>query len=259
MNARVIRIVMGFCFLAWFINAPGNPGFIRNFNDALERPIRIIGAPAPLIHPLLAIAFYALPLTLLLGVRSPERFGKLAAVVYAVSAGALCMHIETCNDATFVTALWVSLWLLWFTWNADRTDRAFQIIARGLAHGIISLVFLGALVGKLTLEYTSGEAFYGLYFARDQGFPYPYLRSHFTQEDVRSIATWFSRFAIVSECALACSVFLPTRVVTALLIGVSAMMMLARNYNLFSVLGSLIGLMVATLIVDRDHRLSAKL
>lgn len=249
-NARTFRVVLGFLLAAWFVNAPGTPGFLRNFDDALAMPLRLDGFPRLLTDPRIAFALYLAPATLLVALLRPDKLARFAAPAMAVLAFAACVHVETASDATFVTSLWVSLWLTWFTANAHRSDEAFGVIARGLAHAVVALVFLGGLVGKLTPEYWSGEAFYGLYFQRDSGWPYPWLRANFSATEVRDIAVWFSRAAIVAEASLVAAPFLPTRPLLAMFTTTMLGMMIARNYNLFSVLGSLFGLLVAMHLAD---------
>lgn len=253
-NRRIFRVVAGFWLAGWFINAPGNPGFLRNFREALDFSLSHDGFPVALTDARVAFALYLAPLFAVPACVWALRFGRAASMLFvACSLGAL-MHLETCSDATFTTSFWVSLWLLWFTHGAARSDEAFLAIARGSAHAVMGLVFLGGFVGKCTPQYWSGETFHGLYFQSGTGFPYPWLRAHGSPETVRDVATWFSRAALAGEGVLTLAPLLPTRLVLGVFSVTMVTMMVARNYNLFSVLGCLLGLMIGAELIRRRER-----
>ena len=170
----VFRVVVGFWLFGWYCNAPGTPGFLHNFIEALRYQLDDPLFPAFMQSARLALVLYLTPVFLLLPLLWPRReLARGATVLMGSVSFACCLHLETCNDATFVTSFWVALWLGWFVWNGDRRDKHFYAIARGLAHAAIGMVFLGGLVGKLTPEYGSGEAFYRLYFRDNPAWPYP--------------------------------------------------------------------------------------
>ncbi len=250
-NRLVFRVVSGFWLAGWFINAPGDPGFLKNFRDALAVPLESDAFPGALTDPSVAFALYLAPLIAVPLWFFPERFARaMSGLFVAASLGAL-LHLETCSDATFLTSFWVSLWLLWLSREAHRSDEGFFAVARGSAHAVMGLVFLGGFLGKCTPQYWSGEAFYGLYFQSGAGFPYPWLRAHASVETVRAIATGFSRTALVGEGVLTLAPLLPTRFVLGLFAITMATMMVARNYHLFSVLGCLAGLMIGAELLRR--------
>lgn len=254
----VLRVVLGFWLVAWFINAPGEPGFIDNFEDAVLHPIHYAAFPSVLTHPGFAYAVYVSPSVCVSALFWDDvRLWRGAGLVTLGASLVMCLHIETCNDATFVTAWWVSLWLNWMVHNRHRRGRRVAVLARGLAHAIVGLIFLGGLVGKLTGQFHDGEAFYGLYFQHGQDFPYDVLREGRSRAAYRELATWFSRLAISSEAMLVASPFLPTRFVLPFYVAAMVVMMTFRNYNLFSVLGAPLGLLIAAELLQRRARGSA--
>ena len=202
--------------------------------------------------PRLAVAAYVAPALATFALGTPARALARATAVLLVAVSLFeCLHLETCNDATFVTSFWTALWLLWFVRGAGRADPAFAVHARALAQCVVGLMFLGGAVGKLTAEHWSGEAFYRLYFRDNDGWPYPLLRAELEPGTVRALATVFSRTAIGGEILMALCPLLPSR--AALVVGGAAMlvMMSAWNFHLASVLASLFGLLVASELLGR--------
>lgn len=249
---RVFRVVVAFWLAAWFCNAPGNPGFWRNFVDAQHFALDYPALPGLLTSPRLALTIYLAPALVGWALVWPtRRLARIAAGLCSGCAAIACFHLETCNDATFVTAFWVSLWLNWFVWQAPRDDRPFYGVARGLAHMVVGMIFLGAVVGKLTGEYASGEAFYRLYFRDNPSWPYPTLRASFDEASLRGVAKWFTRSSLWAETMLALAPILPTRFVLVLGAATMLVMMSAWTFHLFSVLGSLLGLLIAAELTRR--------
>lgn len=250
---RALRVVLGFWLAAWFINAPGEPGFIDNFEDALAHPIHYDAFPGLLTDPGFAYAVYLAPLALIPALfLQSARVWRAAALATTITSALMCLHLETCSDATFVTTFWVSLWLNWCVHNRHRRGRRVLVIGQGLAHAIIGLIFLGGVVGKLTGEFHDGEAFYGLYFQHGRGFPYDALREGRSHLEYRQLATWFSKGAISAETMLIASPVLPTQFVLPFYVVVMIAMMVSRNYNLFSVLGAPLGLLIAAEMMRRQ-------
>jgi hypothetical protein len=249
-STRLFRIALGFWLFGWFCNGPG---FLNNFFDALRLPIEYDLFPGALRSPALALSAYLAPLLALGAFTSPSRaVARGTSVSLAALAFYLCIHLDTCNDATFVTSFWSALFLTWLTWNGDRSDAAFALHGRALAQAIVGLMFLGAAVGKLTPEYRSGEAFFGLYFRDNESFPYTWMRANLPADTIRAAAAWFSRFAISAELVLAAAPLLPTRFVLAGAATTMLAMMLAWTFHLASVLSCLFGLLVVAAILERD-------
>lgn len=249
-NTRVYRIALAFWLFGWFCNAEG---FTRNFLDALRFPISYDLFPAVIRLPGIAFAAYLLPMAGAAALVWPTRaVARSISPALAIIALFECFHLETCNDATFVTSFWSALWLTWLAFSGHRDDDAFRLQARALAQGVVGLMFLGGAVGKLTPEHRSGEAFYGLYFRDNDSFPYPWLKAHFSADTVRGMASWFSRFALSGEIVLSAAPLLPTRFVLAGAAVSMSTMMLAWTFHLASVLSCLFGLLVASYLLDRD-------
>jgi hypothetical protein len=249
-NVRVFRIVAAAWLVGWFWKAWFFAGYY--FSEIWAYPLRYDGLPRVLVHPALASVAWACPV-LVIGALVHPRAGTLraAAALMTASAALACLHLETFSDATFVTSFWVALWLLWFTANAARRDAAFRLHARALAQITVAVIFLGGVVGKLTPEYTSGEAFHQLYFVQKDTWPYPWLRGELSAGGLRTLATWFSRAAITVEAIMALSFLLPYRRAAVLGIVVMTGMVVVSTWNLLSVMACLIGLVAALLVDDQ--------
>lgn len=249
---RVARIVLGFWLFGWYLNAPREYGFLDHLTESLDFPIYNAALGSLLSDSRLSLAAYLAPLaSLLLFVRSDVRSWRVLSIAITACAAITSLHVQLCNDATFLTSFWVGLWLVWFCYHHDRDDAWLDSVGRGLAHGVVGLMFLGALVLKLTPEYESGAAFHGLYFQQEQSWPYPWLRSSYSRETVRELAFWFSRAAIFTETVLAASPLLPTRFVLPAFAGTALVMLFARNYHLFSVHSCLLGLLIGAFMLQR--------
>lgn len=251
MNVRVFRIVASAWLVGWFWKAWFFVGYY--FSEIWAHPFRYDGLPQVLVHPALAAIAWASPLLVIVALVYPRGWTlRAAAGLMAGAALIACLHFETFSDATFVTSFWVALWLVWFAANARRTDTALYLHARALAQCTLALVFLGGALGKLTPEYTGGEAFYQLYFVQKDGWPYPWLRDAVSADALRVIATWFSRAVISVELVIAMCPLLPYRLTTIGGTVVMAGMVVISTWNLLSVMACLIGLMLALLLVE-DH------
>jgi len=247
-NVRVFRIVACAWLVGWFCKAPFFAGYY--LAEIWTYPITYTGLPRVLVHPALATIAWLAPLLALAAIAVPRTWTmRTAAALMTGSAFVGCIHFETFNDATFVTSFWVSLWLVWFTANARRTDVALYLHARMLAQCIVALVFLGGAVGKLTGAYVTGEAFYQLYFMQKSSWPYPWLRDAVSPDALRAIATWLSRAVIGVELALVLSPLVSFRRAAIGGIAVMLAMVLVSTWYLTSVMACLIGLLVALLLV----------
>lgn len=250
-NVRVFRIVAAAWLVGWFWKAWFFVGYY--FDEIWAHPFRHAGLPPALVHPALATIAWAAPVLVIGALVVPRAWTvRAASGLMAAAALVACLHVETFSDATFVTSFWVALWLVWFAANAHRADAALFLHARALAQCTLALVFFGGAIGKLTPEYTSGEAFYQLYFVQKDSWPYPWLRDAVSPDALRSIATWFSRSVIAAELVVAAGALLaPYRVVaiggTVVMIG----MVVISTWNLLSVMACLIGLLLA-LVRARD-------
>ena len=255
-NVRVVRIVAGAWLVGWFWKAWFFAGYY--FDEIWAHPLHYAGLPRVLVHPAVAAVAWAAP-ALAIGALVVPRVWTLraAAALMAIAAFVACLHVEMFSDATFLTSFWVALWLVWFTANIRRTDAALRLHARTLAQCTLALVFLGGVVGKLTPEYTGGEAFYHLYLLQKTSWPYQWLRAALSPEALRTLATWFSRAVIAGELALALAPLWPYRVAaiggSIVMIGMVAI----STWNLLSVMACLIGLLLALLGAQGDGAVSS--
>jgi hypothetical protein len=252
-NALVYRVVLVGWLVGWYWKGAFYVPFL--FTQAFAQPLAFETLPAWLQAPWLAALVWALPalaLPTLLVSRLPLMRG--AAALLVVCSFVACVHLETFTDATFVVSFWVALWLLWFSFSAHRDDEDLALHGRVLALSVVGLVFLGGVLGKLTGEYTGGEAFHHLYFLQKDTWPYPWLRDAVSPEALRSIATWFSRAAIAGELLLAASPLLPHRLAVGLGCAVMGGMVVVSTLYLLSVMACLVGLLLASLWLSGQRR-----
>lgn len=157
----------------------------------------------------------------------------------------LCLHQGSYNDVTFCTAFWTSVWGWWYVRRVDRDAPAvLHDKAAFLAHSILAVILLGGAVGKMTSGYWDGAVLYDIYFADRNYWTFNVLRSWFDPAELRSIATWYSRFVILTELLGPIAlVILPRR--AASLVGMVILFGIAllSNLQLFSVLTCLLSLL----------------
>ena len=171
----------------------------------------------------------------------------IAAAVVWISATIACLHQGSHNDMTFATAWWTSLWSLWLACQMERkpgVEPELQLRrAALLSRCIVSMILLGGAVGKWTSEYWSGQVLYEIYFIDRDFWVFNRLRESFDQEGLRTVAMWYSRKVIVVETLCGFGLWmLPPRWAAGIAVTVLTSIALFSNFNLFSVLLSLIGL-----------------
>ncbi len=211
--------------------------------------------PSWLASPWVILAAYGLAITALatlLWVRSLA-WRKAASWVAIFSLSVLCLHQGSYNDMTFVTAWWTMLWSLWLVHRIGvDEDKVLVRKAARLSRGIVSVILLGGAAGKWTESYWSGQVLYEIYFVDRDFWVFNGLRRMLSEDSLRELAKWYSRKVIVIETACGLGLWaLPPR--TAATIGVVVMMSIAcfSNFNLFSVLLSLVGLAAVGWLVPR--------
>ena len=244
---RAFRLAGTLWLAGWFWKA----GFFAEYfrDEALAYPVTYAGLPPWLEHPAVAVAAWLCPALAAIAVAWPRRaLARAAAILMAVASFVACVHLETCSDATFLTSFWAALWLVWLAHNGHRTDASFTRHARLLARSVVALMFLGAFAGKLTPEYTSGEAFHNLYFLTRDEWPYPALRASLEPERLREVATWSSRGAIAIEGLTATIPLWPHRPAVLFAIAVMLAMIGVTTFYLVSVLACLAGVCAAALV-----------
>lgn len=154
----------------------------------------------------------------------------------------LCVHQNSYNDVTFVCCAWTSLWCCWL---CSRIGERFETLyprAAWLSHIVLSLVFFGAVVGKLTPGYWSGEVLYEIYFKGRDFWTYNMLRDSMSEEALRQTAMWHSRMVVVSEFVCSFLWLMPRKLASGIAILVLCGIALTNNFSLFSVVTCLIAL-----------------
>lgn len=154
----------------------------------------------------------------------------------------LCVHQNSYNDVTFLCCAWASLWCLWY---ATRLHEPFETLyprAAWLTHLILSMIFIGGAIGKLTPGYWSGDVLYEIYFKDRDFWTYNLLRESMSSEGLRTAAMWHSRMVLCSELLCGLIWLMPRKLASIIAIVVLCGIALTNNIFLFSVVTSLIGL-----------------
>jgi hypothetical protein len=251
LERRVFRVVAAAWLLGWYWKSGFYAGYL--LGETFAWPLAHEGFPSALQHPAVSAVAWLAPLATVPALLRPARWGRPAAAVMTGSALIAVVHLETFTDATFLTSLLVGLWLLWFTHRGTRGDADAHVHAIALAQLTVAALFLAPALGKLTGDYTGGEAFYQLYFLDDR-WPYGWLRGQVSEDRLRIAATWFSRAAIVGELAIATLPLWPTRWAVAGGVAFMVGMIAVSTLYLLSVLAAPIGLLLAAGLLARSGR-----
>lgn len=154
----------------------------------------------------------------------------------------MCIHQQSYNDVTFLTCFWTCVWSWWFVRQLGQPAEVLLKRAAFLAHAILSVIFLGGTVGKLTPGYWSGEVLYNIYFEGRDYWLFNLMRQNLSNEYLELIARWYSRAIICVESICACLWLMPQRMASFLVVFVLCNIALMSNTQLFSVLTCLMGL-----------------
>ena len=155
----------------------------------------------------------------------------------------LCIHQQTYNDVTFVTCFWTVAWSAWFVWETGRRPEIELLtMATTFSHLILSLIFLGGAVGKMTPGYWSGEAIYGIYFESRNYWCFNLIRENISAEAIPELAKWYSRVIIMTECICSFLWLMPPRLASTIAFLTLFGIAFFSNFMLFSVVGCLMGL-----------------
>jgi hypothetical protein len=249
------RIVLGGWLLAWFINTPTNLLLFWRGGDypITEHPLipQLFRAPwlaqISLMLPLLGVAGF---------VCAHPRVLQALAALLCLCALLLLGHIFSYNDATYTTAFWTSLWLIWFASRLDVPTPAARAgtVCHGIAigQGMIGLCFFGGFIGKLTPEYWSGEALDHIYMIQKPTLLFRFLRDHWSPQTMQVWAVWLAQLMVVAEGLMATLIVWPTRFAAIGTGCVFSFMILLAGPQIISVLGSLAGLMAACLYLSES-------
>jgi hypothetical protein len=159
-----------------------------------------------------------------------------------VALAILCVHQMSFNDVTFFCCAWSSVWCLWM---ATRLHEPFECLferSAWLTHLILSLIFIGGAVGKLTAGYWDGTVLYEIYF-RDRDFwTYNLVRGLCPEDSLPVIAMWHSRVVVCAEWFCGFLWLMPRKTASVAAIVMLCGIALTNNFYLFSVVTCLIGL-----------------
>ena len=250
---RIFKIVFVFWLIGWYSKI----SFFKEYlwGITIERPLHYSFFPEIFTNPLTAQAAYVMPVLALVLVflKTPLRYCWIAGV-WIVSSLLMLGHLNTYNDATFVTSFWTAGWLFGLAWNLNPKDETVREQAQFSARCIVGMIFLGGLAGKLTPEYWNGDVFYHTHILQGQAGIWLWLRQHSTPEQMLIIARYFSQIAMAAEAFLVLSPVLPSRFVLTAAPAVMSGIVLFNTWRIFSVFACLIGILLACLIWE----LSAK-
>jgi hypothetical protein len=240
------RILVAFWLLGWFIKLDFFWTYL--FDTIVHYPFEIGLFPPFLRSPEVAQCFYVMPLfSLIVFLRRQKFYFYLSAAIMVLSSAVLLLHQDMHNDATFETSFWTGVWFLWFVTQMHREDEAFFYHARSLALCAVALIFWGGFVGKLTPEYWNGQVMGNIFMEQNYGLIGGWVRSYFSEAEIRFYFQWISKFVILGEGMLALSPLWPYRFVCFAGIPFMAGISLFTTWRIFSVLFCLIGLLIAGL------------
>lgn len=208
--------------------------------------------PSFFINPAVSVVFYLLPAFIIPSVFRPGR-GRLifSGVLMTVSSLMMLLHINSYNDATFVTSFWVGFWILWLSCQSDRTDYDLPQQAVLLAKLILGVIFFAGFIGKFTPEYLSGKAFYHIFWGDNKLWPHDWLIAHFSPDQLKSLSLYFSTFIIYTELLLACTPLFHSRFIFYLAPVLLLCFMITNTWAIFSVVGCLIGMILSCLFYKK--------
>lgn len=215
--------------------------------------------PPFFLNPYVSVIFFFLPAFCIPALIRPTRARLIfSSVLMVVSSLIMMLHINSYNDATFVTSFWVGIWVMWLGFQSHRTDVVLHQQACLLARLVLGLIFFSGFVGKFTPEYLSGKAFYHIFWGENKLWPHDLLIAHFTPDQLKTISLYFSTFIVYSELVLACSPLFHSRFIFILAPVILSCFMITNTWAIFSVVGCLIGMMLSCLFYLRTKSRSSR-
>jgi hypothetical protein len=162
----------------------------------------------------------------------------------------LCIHQQTYNDVTFVTCFWTVTWSIWFVWETERRpEQEVLEMASTFSQLVLSLIFLGGVVGKMTPGYWNGEVLHDIYFESRNYWCFNWIREHVPAKTIPELARWYSRLIILMEWTCSLLWIMPRRIASMVALVTLLGIAILSNFLLFSVVGCLIGLALVGLLV----------
>ncbi len=251
-NVLVLQVVMTFWLIGWFIKAV----FLGPYLLDVAFDVTAGHAMFPVIFqdPRVSAFLYVLPALSLPSLISPTQ-GRLlfAAIIMILSSLGLMLHLNTYNDATFVTSFWVAIWIFGLGTQLKRKSEVLGLQARLLARLIVGCVFFAGFIGKLTPEYFSGEAFYNIFWVRNDIQPHAWLIEQYSADQLKQLSIYVSHAIIVIEFLLACLPIFPWRWIYIVAPVVMAGFVITNTWAILSVLSCMMGLLWGCLLFDRSR------
>lgn len=242
------QVVFLITLVAWYIKFTT---LVYAYNSHIGLPFMEHGLlSGVMLSPHCSLVTYMTPLLGVIGLIYPRRcWAVLGSIVLMVSSLMMLWNIHSYNDATFVVTFWVSAWLLWWSITMNSADGGYSRWAVRLGLLVVAFIFLGGAVGKWTAAYWSGEAVYHIYFMQKDLFVYSWMREHFDEPMLRSIACVFSRVLVLVESLWATVFLWPARLAGMATIVLSVAIIAGSTWMLFSVMGGIIGLSAGMLLI----------
>ena len=255
-NLRVIRVVAVGWLLGWFIKIPFYAPYLLDLTQRypLEHPL----FPVFFEHPAVSQFGYFLPLIFFPALLSsnPAVYRGMAVAMGACSL-ILLGHINTCNDATFVTSFWTALWMSWFAWNMRRQDENFRWHACFLAQCLVGMIFLGGTLGKLTPEYWRGGVFYDIFSQRVRQWPFGEFFKTMGAAQQYLVLGGISKAVIGVEALLALAPLWPARLVCRWAPPLLLVVTFFSTWRILSVLSCLMALLWSCLALMPEEKPAA--
>src|SRR6185503_4632324 len=159
------RIVLAGWLFGWFCKVQFYLPYL--FKTVWEAPVRSEFFPGIFMNNAVSALFFVLPFFCFIGFYTHKiMVMRCCGWVMLISSVVMNLHLNTYNDATFVTSFWVSLWILWMVEAMRKGHRHLIQHACLLAQLIVALIFLGGWVGKLTSEYLTGDVIYYIFYVQ---------------------------------------------------------------------------------------------
>lgn len=234
------------------------PKFLGIYRDHATTSIEGGLFPWPFAH----IAFVAAVFAVGLGVNllsvavANASWFRYQSAVNAVVFPALIVSAPTFARQGFVVGFWVNLWLGWGARvrPSEGAEANWGRRAEFLAALLVSFVFLGAVVGKLTDGYWSGEVVYRVYLAGHPTVKFHTLRSMFDPAELAALARVAGKVTVVAELTMVALFFAPRHLrFTGYAVGLFGMFVVLPIGTLEAT-GPLWGLVLAVVYLRYDRR-----
>ena len=243
---KVFKLVLCGILFGWLIKAP--VFFWTYLNSVtINYPVTFELFPALFENPVLGKIMYFLPVATIPALFLKNEnislmYHKACSALLILSSLYMLLNSATYNDATFVTSLWVSIWLLWFSFHPEKEH---QKHACSLALAIVCMIFLGGVIGKMSQSWWNGEALSGIMDSSFNHIPFSWLKNNLTFEQLDLLALTLSWGIIIIEIAVTSSFFWPQKFslkfIPFIILGIT----LFRTWKILSVISCLVILLLA--------------